>query len=127
MSRDIDHRFVEPIPDVPAPLGSARRTAAQAFAWYRVVGVRTTLPFFRWLLHQPEFLEARFDTTYLDRVLAERQGQPFVEPSARDERDAAVAATLSAWSRAHRAAAETSADSGTIWHRVARTEARRDR
>ena len=45
---------------------------------YRVVGVKTTLPFFRWLVRQPEFLAAEFDTTYLDRVLASRNGEPFV-------------------------------------------------
>src|SRR6188474_1275412 len=45
---------------------------------YRVVGVKTTVPFFQWLVDQPEFVEARFDTTYLDRVLADRKGEPFV-------------------------------------------------
>ncbi len=39
---------------------------------YRVVGVQTTVPFFQWLIRQREFLERRFDTTYLDGVLAER-------------------------------------------------------
>jgi acetyl/propionyl-CoA carboxylase alpha subunit len=41
---------------------------------YRVVGVKTTLPFFRWLLTQPEFVESRVSTQYLDKLLAERKG-----------------------------------------------------
>src|SRR5439155_6630196 len=49
---------------------------ARALDEYRVVGIRTTVPFFQWLLKQPEFLEGRFDTTYLDQVLAERNGRP---------------------------------------------------
>ena len=89
---------------------------------YRVVGVQTTVPFFQWLIRQPEFLEARFDTTYLDRVLADRRGQPFTPPSNTDARDAAIAAALAAWFRAHRAAgAGTPATSGA-WQRAARTE-----
>ena len=39
------------------------------------------VPFFTWLLEQPEFIEGRFHTTYLDEVLASRNGQPFVEPA----------------------------------------------
>ena len=46
----------------------------------------TTLPFFRWLVEQPAFSDGRFSTTYLDDVLAARQGQPFAEPTAEDER-----------------------------------------
>src|SRR5678815_4655614 len=79
---------------------------------YRVVGVRTTVPFFQWLVRQPEFASAQFDTTYLDRVLAERRGRPFVEPTETDELDATVAAAIAAWIRSHRAsAATTGADS----------------
>ena len=41
---------------------------------YRVVGVKTTVPFFQWLVDQPDFVAGRFDTTYLDRVLADGAG-----------------------------------------------------
>ena len=68
----------------------------RVLAEYRVVGVTTTVPFFQWLVGQPEFLAGEFDTTYLDRILAERKGRPFVEPTETDERDAAVAAGLAA-------------------------------
>ena len=58
----------------------------RALAEYRVVGVKTTVPFFQWLIDQPEFTEGRFDTTYLDRLLAERKGQPFVDATDQDDR-----------------------------------------
>jgi acetyl-CoA carboxylase biotin carboxylase subunit len=92
---------------------------------YRVVGVRTTLPFFRWLVDEPAFLEGRFDTTYLDRLLADHQGRRFVEATEADEGDAVIAAGLAAWFRAHRAAADMPAAAGGAWRRAARLEERR--
>jgi acetyl-CoA carboxylase biotin carboxylase subunit len=89
---------------------------------YRVVGVRTTVPFFRWLLTQPEFLEGRFDTQYLDRILASRQGEPFVAPTAADEQDAALAIAIGAWMRAHRALADASPATGGAWRRASRLD-----
>ena len=95
---------------------------------YRIGGVKTTLPFFRWLLAQESFARAEFDTTYLDRVLAERAGQVFVSPDATDEQDAAVAVALASWFRAHRAAAASApVSAGGAWRRAARTEATRQR
>jgi acetyl-CoA carboxylase, biotin carboxylase subunit len=102
-------------PDAIARLG-------RVLAEYRVVGVKTTVPFFQWLVGQPDFLAARFDTTYLDRVLADRAGRPFVEPTEIDTRDATVAAALGAWLRAHRAVAGEPPDTGGAWRRVARVE-----
>jgi acetyl-CoA carboxylase biotin carboxylase subunit len=76
------------------PLAIARMR--RALGEYRVAGIKTTLPFFRWLLAQPEFLEGRFHTTYLDEVLRARSGVPFTEVSAEDEEIAAVGAALQA-------------------------------
>ena len=45
---------------------------------------------------QPEFIEARFHTTYLDEVLKARNGRPFVEPTPDVEEVAAIAAALQA-------------------------------
>jgi acetyl-CoA carboxylase biotin carboxylase subunit len=92
---------------------------------YRIVGVKTTLPFFRWLVQQPEFLEGRFDTTYLDHVLARRKGQPFVEPTEADETHATIAVALASWLRAHRAAAGATNDEASAWRRAARLGALR--
>ena len=87
---------------------------------YRVVGVKTTVPFFRWLIRQPAFQEGRFDTTYLDRVLAERAGVPFAEPTPEDEIDAAIAAAVATWRG--KSVVEAAAASNDAWRRVARAE-----
>jgi acetyl-CoA carboxylase, biotin carboxylase subunit len=92
---------------------------------YRVVGLKTTVPFFQWLVRQPEFAESRFDTTWLDRLLVERRGQPFVEPTAADEHDAVIVAALAAWFRAHRAAAESLAGGPGAWRWAARMDGMR--
>ena len=49
------------------PLAIARMR--RALGEYLVTGIKTTVPFFTWLLAQPEFLAGRFHTTYLDEVL----------------------------------------------------------
>jgi acetyl-CoA carboxylase biotin carboxylase subunit len=102
----------------PAAIERLRRVLGE----YRVVGVRTTVPFFQWLVDQREFLESRFDTTYLDRVLAERKGQPFVTPTDADEHDAVVAAAIASWFRTHRAVAAAGSDGASAWRSAARRE-----
>src|SRR5262245_5915639 len=63
----------------------------RALREYDVVGIKTSIPFFRWMLEQPDFVEARFHTAYLDEVLRTRAGEPFT--SADNERiDVAVIA-----------------------------------
>jgi acetyl/propionyl-CoA carboxylase alpha subunit len=52
----------------------------RALEEYQVQGIRTTLPFFRWLLGQPAFADGAFHTAYLDELLHSRHGQPF-EPA----------------------------------------------
>jgi acetyl-CoA carboxylase biotin carboxylase subunit len=78
--------------DRPAAIARMRRALAE----YLVTGIKTTLPFFTWLLAEPAFVEGRFHTTYLDEVLTSRNGRPFVEPSADVEELAAMAAALQA-------------------------------
>jgi acetyl/propionyl-CoA carboxylase alpha subunit len=94
---------------------------SRALDEYRVIGVKTTVPFFQWLVRQPAFLTGDVDTTYLDRALDERRGQPFVEPSDRDRDDAAVATALASFIRAQGAAAAPVSDGG-VWRRTARTD-----
>jgi len=72
----------------------------RALQEYEVLGVRTTIPFFLWLLRDPDFLAARFDTTYLDRLLASRRGASFTTFSDAEERTIAIAAALDAMLRA---------------------------
>jgi acetyl-CoA carboxylase biotin carboxylase subunit len=88
---------------------------------YRVAGVQTTLPFFSWLVRQPAFAAGSFDTTYLDRVLAERR-EPFDVPSHRSVEDAVMVAAIVGW-------LDVASDSSprgaprTRWRDAARSEA----
>ena len=83
------------------PLAIARMR--RALAEYLVVGIKTTLPFFTWLMGEPDFSEGRFHTTFLDALLKDRNGRPFVEPTVRlktsPRRAAAVQSAMrpSAW------------------------------
>src|SRR2546425_10376014 len=74
------------------PLAIARMR--RALGEYLVTGIKTTVPFFTWLLAQPEFVDGRFHTTYLDEVLKARNGRPFVEATPRMEEIAAIAAAI---------------------------------
>ena len=113
--------------DRPRALARMRRALGE----YLVTGIRTTLPFFTWLLAQPEFAAGEFDTTYLDTVLATRRGRPFVEVSA-DMEDVAAIAVAVHTHLSHGAAAQTGVigsgvDAGVPrWKTQARVEALRD-
>jgi acetyl-CoA carboxylase biotin carboxylase subunit len=50
---------------------------ARALREYEIEGIKTTIPFFRWLLTNEDYLAASVDTTWLDRVLSGRAGEPF--------------------------------------------------
>ncbi|MGD9902473.1 MAG: acetyl/propionyl/methylcrotonyl-CoA carboxylase subunit alpha [Vicinamibacterales bacterium] len=91
--------------DRPHALARMRRALAE----YEVVGIRTTIPFFEWVLDDDDFRAGRFDTTFIDRKLSERKGAPFRTISADDEELAAVAAALHAVLRAAPAAAPPAA------------------
>ena len=99
---------------------------ARALREYEIDGVQTTLPFFRWLVAQEAFVEGAIDTGWLDRVMAERGGEPFVAPNEDAVRSTAIAVAL-----AHRSGArahEAVEDSGTTqkpWRLTARSEALR--
>jgi acetyl-CoA carboxylase biotin carboxylase subunit len=78
--------------------GSDREQAiarmGRALNEYEVLGIATSLPFFRWLLRQSEFLEARFHTEFLDDVLQERAGMSFGQGDLSRDEVAAVATCL---------------------------------
>jgi acetyl-CoA carboxylase biotin carboxylase subunit len=78
--------------DRPSALARMRRALGE----YLVVGVKTTVPFFLWLFEQPEFLEGRFHTKYLDDVLKSRNGRAFRESVLAEDELAAVAAAIAA-------------------------------
>ena len=68
----------------------------RALSEYEVAGIKTTLPFFRWLLAEDDFLAGRVDTTFLDRALAGRNGAPLAAPDASAEDVAAIVSALHA-------------------------------
>src|SRR5207237_6477921 len=78
--------------DRPRAIARMRRALGE----YVVGGIRTTLPFFAWLVAQPDFAAGRFHTTYLDELLASRNGRPFAEPAPDDEEVAVIATALQA-------------------------------
>lgn len=78
--------------DRPRAIARARRALRE----YVVAGIKTTLPFFAWLLEQPEFAAGRFHTTFLDELLASPNRRRFAEPEPGVEDAAVVAAVLDA-------------------------------
>jgi acetyl-CoA carboxylase, biotin carboxylase subunit len=110
--------------DRPAAIARMRRALAE----YLVVGIRTTVPFFTWLLEQPDFVTGKFHTAYLDEELARRAGQPFVSPTAEIEEVAAIGVAVQSALAPDRASAngDGRVDAGVRrWKAQARAEALR--
>jgi len=98
----------------------------RALEEYEVLGIRTTIPFFLWLMREHDYIAGRFDTTYLDGLLASRRGQSFSTFSEEDERHIAIAAALDSILRARAdAVASGRAAGGSAWQQAARQEALR--
>ena len=106
--------------DRPAAIGRLRRALGE----YHIAGIRTTIPFFRWLLDQGEFAAGRFHTTYLDDVLAARNGRPFQEAPPDAEEVAAIAAVIDAVLST--APPKDGAAAAQRWRAHARSEGLRD-
>jgi acetyl-CoA carboxylase biotin carboxylase subunit len=104
--------------DRPQAIARMRRALGE----YIVAGIRTTVPFFAWLLEQPEFADGRFHTAYLDEVLASRRGHPFVEPTPEVEDVAVIAAALTTFMSKAAAATGVDADRASRWRVQARSE-----
>ena len=96
----------------------------RALQEYEVIGVRTTIPFFLWLLREPDFLAGRFDTTYLDRLLGSRRGTSFSEFTTDDERAIVIATAVDAMFRSLQSGASRQGG-GSAWTIAGRQEALR--
>ena len=91
---------------------------------YQVRGIRTTIPFFRWMLGDDDFRAGRFDTTFLDRKLAARNGQP-LDPAGEEHAVlGAIAVAVRQLTAAAVSAAETPA-AASRWQQSARAGALR--
>jgi acetyl-CoA carboxylase biotin carboxylase subunit len=93
----------------------------RALAEYTVAGIKTTLPFFRRLVRDPEFRRGEFDTGFVDRLLA--------RPAPAHERpwEAAVAAAAIEALESRRAARPdaAAADRASAWRAQGWRDARR--
>ena len=105
--------------------GEAIARMKRALEEYQVLGIRTTIPFFLWLLGQSDYLEGRYDTTYLDRVLAGRRGESFSELSGEEAESIAVAAAVETFLRAMGQVEGRQASCRSGWTQAARREALR--
>jgi acetyl-CoA carboxylase, biotin carboxylase subunit len=74
--------------------GEATARMTRALGEYEVSGIRTSLPFFRWMLREPAFARGEFHTGYLDELLQSRRGEPFDPPDVSRVEVAAIAAAL---------------------------------
>ncbi len=99
---------------------------ARALGEYQVLGIRTTIPFFVWLMQQDDYRSGTFDTTWLDNVMASRDSG-FNDLDPEEERLATIAAAVDTFLRAT-ASAGAPARGGrqSLWQRAARTEALRE-
>jgi acetyl-CoA carboxylase biotin carboxylase subunit len=78
--------------DRPQAIARMRRALRE----YVVLGIKTSVPFFRWMLDQPDFAAARFHTSSLDEILRARAGEPFSTPTAEEIDVAVIAAAIMA-------------------------------
>jgi len=121
--------FYDPLIAKLATWGSDRAMAiarmARALGEYDVRGIKTTIPFFRWLLQDEAFQSGRFDTTFIDTALAARAGRPFLEVPEESEDVAAVAAAVYTYTRAASPTPVSPKSTGSLWKRSARLEASR--
>ena len=106
--------------DRPGALARMKRALAE----YEVRGIRTTIPFFRWILEDEDFRAARFDTTFIDRKLGARNGEPLGAP---DDEDAVVSAVAVAVRQFTSAAVPVAAGTAlpSRWQQAARQGALR--
>ena len=96
---------------------------SRALSEYQVLGIRTTIPFFVWLMKQDDYRAARYDTTWLDRLLTSRRGMSFNELLPDEELLVTLAAALDTYQRATADAGPSDTDAAAgLWQRAARAE-----
>jgi acetyl-CoA carboxylase, biotin carboxylase subunit len=90
--------FYDPMISKLITWGDTRDQALQrmrrALAEYEVRGIKTTIPFFKWILEDADFKAGRFDTSFIDRKLGGAHGGPLraIDPAHEDL--AAIAAAV---------------------------------
>jgi acetyl-CoA carboxylase biotin carboxylase subunit len=94
----------------------------RALIEYRVEGIETTIPFFTALMEHPDFREAKFDTGFIDRNLADLTQ----ERGTNDDVEAAIAAAaILAFEETQQV--RLPEQEGSLWKQAGRLEALKDR
>ena len=111
-----------------ADRGQALARLRGALREFEIEGVRTTVPFFRWLSEEPAFAAGAVDTSWLDRTMAAREGRPFGVADEDAETLAAIAVALAQHQSGEGSATagrNRSTGSGDGWTLAARRESLR--
>ncbi|MCS6817716.1 MAG: acetyl-CoA carboxylase biotin carboxylase subunit [Blastocatellia bacterium] len=100
--------------------GDTRQQAIERMRWAleetAITGIRTTVPLYREIFRDPDFLAGRIDTGYLARFLAARRTAPYSEEDLLSRDAALIAAALFAASkRESREPAQTTPTSVWKW------------
>src|SRR5688572_27916534 len=66
----------------------------RALAEYEVRGIKTPIPFFKWILEDEDFKAGRFDTSFIDRKLGGANGGALQAIDPDHENLAAIAAAV---------------------------------
>jgi acetyl-CoA carboxylase biotin carboxylase subunit len=91
----------------------------RALAEYRVEGIQTTIPFYSFVMDDADFRAARFDTSFIDRLLPDLNLER--ESSGREVDAALMAAAILAFEEAQRVRIPDEGDS--TWKRAGRIDA----
>lgn len=99
----------------------------RALREYKVVGISTTIPLFQRIMDDPAFRTGEFDTSYLDRLLAEPDALAPEEARADQIRDAAaITAALHTFLREEARAFQIRASGASAWKEAGRRAALRE-
>jgi acetyl-CoA carboxylase biotin carboxylase subunit len=119
--------FYDPMISKLITWGDSRDHALQrmrrALSEYEVRGIRTTIPFFKWILEDDDFKAGRFDTSFIDRKLgANGATLQAIEPAHEDL--AAIAAAVHVFTKPS-ATGATVAHAPSRWRDAGRVDALR--
>jgi acetyl-CoA carboxylase biotin carboxylase subunit len=104
--------------DRPQAIARMRRALME----YEVRGIRTSLPFFRWMLRQPAFVAAEFHTEFLDELLQRRAGEAFADVDPSLEEVATIAACIAEIEAASAGRSDETPIASSAWKGQARVE-----
>ena len=99
----------------PAAIERMRRAVAE----YKVLGIRTTLPFFERVLRHPAFVAGDFDTAFVERAAEESRRSRARRSTSRSRRRRSRAYD----ERRRRAVGPAPAGAGSAWSATGRREA----